>query len=172
MPGMTFLGEPDPVLGWDGQHAYATDDVAAGRASPAHLDGIASAVQFLGRGGARIFRDRLGLGKLFWGRREDDTLIFAARPAHLVHAGYAFDDIMALPRGRIVTLNEHGRPVSDVKATSTEAKQTFEVSLAEIGAQIRQFLDSYLCAIAAACPGRRVYLCLSGGLDSSTVSTS
>jgi asparagine synthetase B (glutamine-hydrolysing) len=169
MTCVTFLGEPDPVLSWDGQHAYVIEDVAAGRPPPARLDGIACAVQFLGRGGVRLFRDRLGLGKLFWVRRPDDTLILAARPAHLVDAGHAFDDIMALPRGRIVTLNEHGRLVSEVKTTSTEADQTPRASLTETGSQIRRALDSYLCAIAAAYPGRRAYLCLSGGLDSSTV---
>src|SRR3546814_3388723 len=42
-------------------------------------------------------------------------------------------------------------------------------SLAETGARIRQALEDYLAAVATAYPDRRPYLCLSGGLDSSTI---
>src|SRR3546814_16366828 len=42
-------------------------------------------------------------------------------------------------------------------------------SLAETGARIRQALEDYLAAVATAYPDRRTYLCLSGGLDSSTI---
>ncbi|WP_448205597.1 asparagine synthase-related protein [Azospirillum sp. sgz302134] len=169
IPGATILGTPDPVLGWDGTRAYVTEDVAAGVPPPARLGGMAAAVQRLGGGGTRVFRDRLGLGKLFWVRDREGVPTFAARPAHLVRAGHAFDAIMALPRGCMVTLDERGRPVPEGAIIAKEPKPSAGASLAEIGARIRRELDAYIAAVAAAYPGRRAYLCLSGGLDSSTI---
>jgi asparagine synthetase B (glutamine-hydrolysing) len=169
VPGVTILGTPDPVLGWDGARTYVTEDVATGAPPPARLDGAVAAVQPLGGGAVRIFRDRLGLGKLFWVRDGEGALVLAARPAHLVRAGHAFDDIMALPRGRIVALDGCGRLVSEATIIPAGLRPAVGASLAETGAQIWRALDAYVAAVAAAYPGRRGYLCLSGGLDSSTV---
>jgi len=169
VPGVTMLGAPDPVLGWNGARTYVTEDVAAGAPPPAWLEGAAAAVQPLGGGAARIFRDRLGLGKLFWVRDGEGALVLAARPAHLVRAGHAFEDIMALPRGIIIALDGRGRLVSEATIIPLWPGQAVGASLAETGLQIRRALDAYVAAVATAYPGRRAYLCLSGGLDSSTV---
>jgi hypothetical protein len=40
---------------------------------------------------------------------------------------------------------------------------------AAVGWEIREALDGYLAAIAAAGPGARAFVCLSGGLDSSGI---
>jgi asparagine synthetase B (glutamine-hydrolysing) len=169
MPVLTSLGAFDPILGWNGASTYVTEDASAGAPPPARLEGAAAAGQLLGGGGARIFRDRLGLGKLFWVRDREGTLVFAARPEHLVSAGHAFDDIMAMPRGRIVVLDKSGRLVSEATVNPAASGRDIRWDLAETGAQIRRRLDAYVAAVAAAYPNRRPYLCLSGGLDSSTV---
>ncbi len=169
MPGVTVLGALDPVLGWDGVRAYVTEDAAAGTPPPARLAGAAATVQPLGGGGVRILRDRLGLGKLFWVRDGEGGLVFAARPEHLVRAGHAFDDVMALPRGRIVELDGHGRVVSEAAIIPAGPGRAAGASLAETGSRVRRTLDAYLAALANVYPGRRAHLCLSGGLDSSTV---
>ena len=169
MPGVTVLGAFDPVFGWDGEHAYLAGDVAAGVPPPARLEGVAAAAQPFGKGGVRLFRDRLGFGKLFWVRDGEGGLALAARPERLVRAGHAFDGIMALPRGRIVELDGHGQVVSEATVAPAAPGPAIGASLAETGVWIRRALDAYVAAVAAACPGRHAYLCLSGGLDSSTV---
>lgn len=169
MPGVTVIGALDPVLGWDGEHAYVAGDVAAGVPPPARLEGMAAAVQPFGEGGARVFRDRLGLGKLFWVRDGEGDFALAGRPEHLVRAGHAFDDIMALPRGRIVEFDGRGQVVSEATVAPAAPGPAVGASLAETGVWIRRTLDAYVAAVAAAHPGSHAYLCLSGGLDSSTV---
>jgi asparagine synthetase B (glutamine-hydrolysing) len=169
MPGVTFLGAPDPVLAWTGTGVYATDDVTAGVPPPARLDGPAAAAQPLDGGGVRLFRDRLGLGKLFWARDGEGALVLAARPAELVRAGHALDQIMSLPRGRMVELDAGDRPVAEAAIGPAGPRRTQEASLAETGAEICATLDSYLAAVASTFPGRRACICLSGGLDSSTI---
>jgi asparagine synthetase B (glutamine-hydrolysing) len=168
MPGVSFLGRPDPVVGWDGTRAYVSADVAAGVPPPSRLDGLAAGLQPLGDGTVRVFRDRLGLGKLFWTRDAAGRLLIAARPAELVRAGHALDAINALPRDCVAMLGEHASAES-LTSPRTAATGPSYTTLEDAGARIRSALDQYLAAIAAAHPGRRAYVCLSGGLDSSTI---
>jgi asparagine synthetase B (glutamine-hydrolysing) len=169
MPGVTMLGMPDSILGWGGHEAYLSEDVLAGTPPPDALHGAAAAVQTLANGSARVFRDTLGIGKLFWAR-DADRIRFAARPMQLVRAGHHFDEIMAVPRGLVAELDPQGRLVRETTATLPGgAGETGAASLAAIGARIRRELDAYLGAIASAYPARRVFVCLSGGLDSSTI---
>lgn len=169
MSGVTVLGACDPVLGWDGTAIYVTEDVDAGVPPPPLLDGAAAAVQSLAGGMTRIFRDRLGLGKMFWARSERGAPIFAARPEHLVRAGHDLDDIMALPRGCDVALDADDRVMGGGTGTAATTPAQPACNLEEVGARVRQTLDAFLAAVAAAYPDRRAYLCLSGGLDSSTL---
>lgn len=168
MPGVTVLGACDPVVAWDGAAVYSTEDVAAGVPPPSGLDGAAAAVQPLAGDMTRIFRDRLGLGKLFWVRSEDGALAFASRPENLVRAGHNFETIMAVPRGCDVVLDANGC-IAGMTTIAAVPHVRPSPSVAEIGGQIRRTLDAYLAAVAAAYPGRPAYICLSGGLDSSTV---
>lgn len=169
MPGVTMLGSADPVLAWDGARAYTGANVAAGMPPPVQIEGAAAAAQSLPGGGLRLFRDRLGLGKLFWARGFDGGLDVAARPAELVRAGHGFDTVMAVPRGRMVEFDGSGRLLAEHGLAPAATGLSQGSSLGEAGAEIRRTLDSYLAAVAGAHPGRPVYLCLSGGLDSSTV---
>lgn len=164
------LGATDPVMGWDGARAYLDADGAAGSPPPERLDGVGAATQRLGDGSTRLFRDRLGVGKLFWARGGDSGLDLAARPIRLIEAGHRLDDISALPRGCVVTLDAAGHVVEERRAPPPRGSAPDEPeSLEAIGARIRDRLDAYLAQIAAAHPGRRAVICLSGGLDSSTI---
>jgi asparagine synthetase B (glutamine-hydrolysing) len=170
MSGVRLIGRPDTCLGWDGRRAYLDEDVIAGAPQPGRLDGAAAGIQFLGNGAVRIFRDRLGIGKLFWARRGDGGIDVAARPARLVAEGHRLDDISAVPRGFAAEFDAAGRMSARVDhAPPRGARGDSAMSLPDAGARIRGEVDAYLGAIAAACPGRRAYVCLSGGLDSSTV---
>ncbi len=170
MRGVTMLGNPDAVFAWDGNRAYLAEDVSAGTHPPPIGLGMAAAVQTLPDGAMRAFRDRLGLGKLFWARGEDGELAWAARPIELVRAGFGFDAIMALPRGCTLEFDARGHVLREHQAPLPKRSQALsQATTAETGAWIRREIDNYLAAIAAACPDRRAYVCLSGGLDSSTI---
>ena len=169
MSRITMIGAPDPVLGFDGARIYGSEAAAEGRPPPAQLEGAVACLQPLAEGGARIVRDRLGLGKLFWARGAGGELVFAPRPADLVRAGYRFADIASVPRGQVIALDARGEIASRgaVRPAGPVPRVAGDVGAA--GEAIRQGLDGYLAALSAAYPDRRAYLCLSGGLDSSTV---
>jgi asparagine synthetase B (glutamine-hydrolysing) len=166
---MSLLSACDPVVAWDGARIYGTEDADAGAPPPEALEGVAAAFQPMRGGGARVFRDRLGLGKMFWARARDGAVQFAARPSPLVAAGHPFDDIMAVPRGTLIEIDEHGELIRNSSLRAAAPEPAADGDVFELGAAIRHTLDDYLAAVAAAYPDRRAYLCLSGGLDSSTI---
>jgi asparagine synthetase B (glutamine-hydrolysing) len=170
MRSMTLLGNTDAVFGWDGQRPYLAEDMFAGAPPPPSGLGMAAGVQYLRDGSVRAFRDRLGLGKLFWAQEPSGRVLMAARPIQLVRTGHAFDRISALPRGCMLELDSRGQVRQETQANAPKRAEKFNgLTIPEIGAAIRRELDRYLEAIAAAYPGRRAYVCLSGGLDSSTI---
>jgi asparagine synthetase B (glutamine-hydrolysing) len=170
MRGVTMLGNHDAIFGWDGKRAYLAQDVSAGTPPPRAGLGMAAAVQRLPDGSVRAFRDRLGLGKLFWVRGDDGELTWAARPIELVRAGHGFDAVMALPRGCTLEIDAHGQIVRESQSPLPKRSQALlQAATPDVGAWIRREMDNYLAAIAAAYPHRRAYVCLSGGLDSSTI---
>jgi asparagine synthetase B (glutamine-hydrolysing) len=169
MRGITVLGNCDPVLGWDGEQIYGARDLAQGPLPPAHLDGAAAAVLPLPDGGARIVRDRMGLGKLFWAQGAEGRIDFAARPALLTGAGHALDAVQAVPRGTALEFDQNGRLIHENRFEPPQAINIPVVPVPEAAAHIRQALDSYLAVVAERFRDRRAYVCLSGGLDSSTI---
>lgn len=170
MPCIEMIGRPNALMGWDGQRAYLAEDLATGTPPPTRLDGVAAAVQLLDDGSARLFRDRLGIAKLFWARSPDGTLRFSARPIELIRAGHRLDDIAAVPRGYWAELDPRGHVRHEtIFALPKPADGNTTPSLEEIGGRIRRGIDNYLAAIAKAYRDRPVFVCLSGGLDSSTV---
>jgi asparagine synthetase B (glutamine-hydrolysing) len=122
-------------------------------------------------GNWRVLRDPLGLNTLFWARGEDRGVDVAARPRTLVDAGHHFQEIRAIPRGCVLDLVDgatSSAPDSIVPAGWFSAEgPTLDVDKA--GREIRSTLDRYLGALAAAHPAARVFVCLSGGLDSSGI---
>lgn len=169
MGGMTMHGTPNSIFGWDGARAYLAEDVAAGTPAPAQLGGAAAAIQTLPGGRTAVFRDRLGLAKLFWARGRDPLPAFAALPIDLIRAGFSLDDIMAVPRGIRLDFDRNGI-VRETKIAPPKGRtDEHGPSLETVARRIRAEVGAYLGAIAAAYPGRRAYVCLSGGLDSSTI---
>jgi asparagine synthetase B (glutamine-hydrolysing) len=165
-----LLGSTDAVFAWDGRQAYLIEDMIAGAAPPPNLLGMAACVQPLSNGTTRVFRDRLGLGKLFWSRDARDDIVLASRPIQLVRAGCAFDRIASIPRGSTLMLDANGDVLHQAQIQPPRGDERLAgAAIPEIGSEIRRVLDAYLAAIAAAYPGRRVYVCLSRGLDSSTI---
>jgi asparagine synthetase B (glutamine-hydrolysing) len=169
------IGTPDPLLAWDGTRLYERGDLRPGRAVPRPLCGAAATaergVTTDGRRPAwRIVRDPLGIGKLFWAREADGSLSLAGRPLRLIEAGHSLEEVLAVPRGIVVDLEPGRAPsVEEGLEANGRAEKRGGADLVAVGREIKETLDGYLAAIAAARRGARAFVCLSGGLDSSGI---
>ncbi len=169
MRSLTIFGPRDPVLAWDGTQLFTDCDLTRGARPSPPLDGICAAVQPLPDGGTRIVRDRLGLGKLFWARGVGGRVEFAARTAQLTAAGHRLDTIMSVPRGVVLEYDRDGCLIGESRFHPPRAQDLPPAPVSHAGRRIRRTLDAYLAALAERYRDRRIYVCLSGGLDSSTV---
>ena len=163
MSGVRLTGRLDPSFGWDGSRLVVEDDLAPGREPPAELRGAFATVQTRPDGRCRIARDPLGINKLFWCEAEDG-IVLAARPSTLIEEGFSLGEVRAVPRGALV--EPAGPP--DLRLGS-EPGAGGERNAGAAAIEIRETLDAYLAAIAAARPGTEPFVCLSGGLDSSGI---
>jgi len=154
-----LVGELDPNFGWaNGRVVTTPPDQYAPLASEPRG---AYACVARGPAGVQIARDALGINKLFWARRTDGELLFAARPRHLVEAGCRFEDIWAVPPGTAVQADPPRRTPRGVAPGP--------LPLAALAVRIRSELDSYCSALARELGDTPVYVCLSGGLDSTGI---
>jgi asparagine synthetase B (glutamine-hydrolysing) len=171
MSAVRVLGRLDPNLAWDGSRLYRDAEVRVGSGPPYELRGAAAWVRPGPGGSWRILRDPLGLNKLFWARAQGGRVEVAARARTLVDAGHPFEAIQSIPRGCVADLVA-GEPPAAPESIVPDAwfsadGPTLEVEKA--GREIRSSLDRYLAAVAAAHPAAPVFVCLSGGLDSSGI---
>jgi asparagine synthetase B (glutamine-hydrolysing) len=161
------LGPLDPNFAWDGTNLLATP--GPDLAFPWRIRGAAAWANRAGRGRWRIGRDPLGLNKLFWARETNGALLLASRPWRLVREGCAFEDVWAIPRGSVIEL---GPAEQQIETSSIgDGRQPFDepFTMEVLGERIRSVLDTYMEAIASVHGGEQVYVCLSGGLDSSAI---
>ncbi len=170
MNPIRLLGELDPSFGWTGTELITAGTSAEDVLPQSYLRG-AYASLFIRQGSARVVRDPLGLGKLFWSVDSDGTLLFSARPWRLVEAGCAFGEIRAIPPGAVLQIDPDGswERLESLPAPRRNPPGADQDSLQAIAAHIRGTLDRFYAALAAAHPRARVFVCLSGGLDSSGV---
>ena len=172
MTTVQLHGPLDPNLAWDGGGICRDDAFRPGAELPEGLRGAVAAVQ-PGPGGTwRVVRDPLGINKLFWARDADGTIALAARPRRLVDLGFPLQEIAAVPRGCVVDLDPAApEPAqrSIAPAWWSSAGRATPLRLEETGRRVRSALDRYLAAVAVARPEAEVFVCLSGGLDSSSV---
>ncbi len=160
-----LVGPLDPNFAWDGERLLGEEE-PAGRPPP-HLRGATAWMRSTERGVWSIGRDPLGINKLFW-VADEETLVFASRPWRLIEAGYAFEEIRAVPRGAFLRLGQ-GETTEETLDLDSAGSPGSEPGYEAWGRQIRATLDEYLDALAFRHGDRRAYVCLSGGLDSSTI---
>jgi asparagine synthetase B (glutamine-hydrolysing) len=165
-------GELNRNFAWDGTKLCNDADFEARTPPPYHLRGAASSVRRGPAASWRILRDPLGLNKLFWAQAGDGHVDVAARPRSLIDAGHHLDQISAIPRGCVVDVspgNRRSTAQSILPSSWSSRDAQGGMSVQDAGDEIRTKLDSYLTALAAAYPSAPVFVCLSGGLDSSGV---
>jgi asparagine synthetase B (glutamine-hydrolysing) len=171
MNPIRLVGELDPSFGWTGTELITAGTSADEVLPESHLRG-AYASLVIQLGGARLVRDPLGLGKLFWAVDSDGTLLFSSRPWRLVEAGCAFGDIRAVPPGAVlqIDLNVGHERLERLPAPHRNPPKPAAIrSVQVIATEISATLDRFCEALAAAHPHVRVFVCLSGGLDSTGV---
>jgi asparagine synthetase B (glutamine-hydrolysing) len=165
-------GEWDPDLAWDGANLVGPDLYESTARLPSHLAGAAAGVHGDARRGWRMLRDPLGINKLFWAWKGPGRIVAAARPHRLVEAGVPFEVIHAFPRGTVVDLSgraDESQVTRTWDAMSMPAEDQLERSSSRIAADIRRTLDAYVEAVCTRLSRRPVYVCLSGGLDSTGI---
>jgi asparagine synthetase B (glutamine-hydrolysing) len=166
-----ILGVLNGTFAWDGHRLY--DDIALGpgAALPENLRGPASVALGDPGGNWRLFRDPLGINKIFWAHDGAGGVLIAAKPQRLIEAGIPLPNVSALPAGYALDLdpNRQVRRCSSMLPRAWRAPTGTDDNPERVANAIRCTLDRYLAALAAAHPHADVYVCLSGGLDSSGI---
>jgi asparagine synthetase B (glutamine-hydrolysing) len=163
VPTFRLIGPPEPAFAWDG--ARLVEGVPAQAPQEGAFAGLADGVD---DGAARLARDPLGLGKLFWATAGDGTVELAARPARLTDRGHPLGACAAVPADTLVTYRPGAASPEITPLTGTPADGDGGGSVEAIAAEIRDVTARYVQAVLAARPGP-VVVCLSGGLDSTSV---
>ncbi len=165
------------VGGLDSNFGWADGRLLTGReceVAVTSLQALRGAFACARGGGGRslLVRDPLGINKLFWAADEAGNVLVAARPCRLIEAGCAFEDVYAVSAGAAIEIDWEGRG-ERVRLLRSAAWQEPVVdsgnSVEVIATRIRSTLDRYCAALADAHPGAEVFVCLSGGLDSSGI---
>ncbi|HEY7636800.1 MAG TPA: asparagine synthase-related protein [Gemmatimonadales bacterium] len=170
MRQVRVVGKLDCNFGWTGTELL----LGGGRTGPVQMPGtLRGAYACVSSSGAahRLVRDPLGLAKLFWGINAEGELCFSARPWRLVEAGCLFTEIQAVPPGIAIDLSTNGGPdqAQEIAAPRRAPDPGPGRPIEDIAREIRTTVDRYCAALAAAHPDARVFVCLSGGLDSTGV---
>jgi asparagine synthetase B (glutamine-hydrolysing) len=172
MSSVRLLGQLDPSFAWDGHRLCDPSYFRPQSRLPVDIRGAVVSMEVDHSGTWRLLRDPLGINKLFWAKDPEGTILLAARPYLLVRAGCSFEEIQAISPGSVIDLlpghyssTEYSLP-PDFWFTSEE---THFVKPEVLANRIRDKLDRYLSALAAAYPRAEVFTCLSGGLDSTGI---
>lgn len=170
-PDVKLIGALDQDFAWNGVALIDPEAWDPGAEAPASVRGPLSAVRFDDRGRCRLARDPLGLNKLFWSADPGPDVLLASRPAALVKAGRPFETIRSLPPGVVVDLDPASGTFSSRPLAHGPGARAVEPPLEDLATEIREGLDRYMAAIAEAYPGAQVFVCTSGGVDSTGVAT-
>lgn len=140
----------DPGTRWDGQFARA----------------LAS------DGGARItlIRDRLGTNKLFFAIHSSGRVLVANYLIDLAQRGVPCEASYSVPAGHIVRIDlEQRRLVLSRYAAPRFGEASEPQRLATVGPRIRWRLERWFGRLAEQFGSRKIFVCVSGGLDSGLI---
>ena len=166
-----MVGALDANFGWSDGTLFDAARCDPGLPVPNALRGAFACVSSTSDGRHRIVRDPLGINKLFWATADDGDVLIAARPKRLVDAGCRFESIQAIPPGAVIDLDVPTLSRTEICSLRMEPAPDGEESgsIERLAREMRSVLDRYCEALAATHPRTTVFVCLSGGLDSSGV---
>lgn len=122
-------------------------------------------------GGSHLLaRDRLGVNKLFFAIDRDGRVDSSNYLWPLIRRGHRPEDIWSVPSGHVVRIDPARRQYQLEKLLALEyGSDAGEVHTPALAKRIRQALTSTFVRLAEALRGRRIYVTMSGGLDSSVI---
>jgi asparagine synthetase B (glutamine-hydrolysing) len=122
------------------------------------------------RGGETLVRDPLGVNKLFFAVGQD-AVESSNFLIDLVRRGHRLAEVFSVPSGHVVTVNAGERQLAlrKYRALRFDEGGTAGRSLDEHAHAIRERLAAVFRRLGKALAGRRLFLTLSGGLDSTMI---
>ena len=122
-------------------------------------------------GGSHLLaRDRLGVNKLFFAVDGDGSLDSSNYLSTLIGRGHRPHDIWSVPSGHVVRIDPARRHYQLEKLLGLEyGSEAGGADVQAFAQGIRQALTSTFIRLAEALRGRRIYVTMSGGLDSSVI---
>lgn len=175
MTQIRIVGSLDRAFAWSPEHGFAGRDVSRPLETlPRDVRGVFATAEADGSGRWRLTRDPLGLGKLFWCVGPDGALLMASRPLSLVDAGCRFEEIHAFPPGSVLDIdpergtNERARLESG-GLDGGDVAERHRLDLDEVASEVRSILTHFFSDLAASRHRSRIFVCLSGGLDSTGI---
>jgi asparagine synthetase B (glutamine-hydrolysing) len=172
MSFVRLLGQLDPSFAWDGHRICDPSTFRPPSSLPVDVRGAVVSMEVGHSGTWRLLRDPLGINKLFWAKDPEGTVLLAARPYLLVRAGCSFEKIQAIPPGSVIDVlpgHYSSQEYSLIPGSWFASQEGPHVETEVLANGIRDKLDRYLSALAAAYPQAEVFTCLSGGLDSTGI---
>jgi asparagine synthetase B (glutamine-hydrolysing) len=115
-----------------------------------------------------LVRDRLGINKLFFALHESGSAVVANYLIDLVTRGVPFEAIYSVPSGHFLTIDLQQHRLSLTQYFDSRS-QPWENGRGVTARAIREQLGLSFSRLAQQFGDRRIYVCLSGGLDSSLV---
>lgn len=167
------LGKSGPDHAWDGRSDRLVDGLPTVLGPDHGFVGAFGGVYGRPDGGWQLARDPLGLAKVFWAPH-DGKLLVAGDPFRLVAEGAPFEEVRALPPGTNVEFGRHrpppdpgNRAAADGAPFATGGGRPRDLEI--VARAIRERLDGYLEAVRGTYAGGRIFVCLSGGIDSTAI---
>ncbi|MFV2064780.1 MAG: asparagine synthase C-terminal domain-containing protein [Chloroflexota bacterium] len=166
---MSTIGAFDPDHAWDGISSHLFDGFRPAEIMPRTLLGAYGGAYRSSDGRWRLTRDPLGINKVFWATHAGELFV-AARPHRLVAHGVPFENIFSLPRGALVDSGDGARGDDGSRTMARSGSPPRPLSdVPLVAASIRDRLDGYLDALRRDRAGHPVFVCLSGGIDSTGI---
>jgi asparagine synthetase B (glutamine-hydrolysing) len=156
---------------WSGHAYHTTCEAIAMRVSlGARLQGRFACASSGSDGDVTLARDRLGLNKLFLAVHESGTVVVANYACDLIGHGVPFEAIHSVPAGYVVRI----APREDLVEISRygdprDRAGSAPVPVDDVAWGIRVELEVWFSRLARQFGGRRICICLSGGLDSALI---
>lgn len=121
-------------------------------------------------GRVMLVRDRLGINKLFFAVHEAGRVLAANYLIDLVGRGVPVEAVYSVPAGHAVEVDVHRRRVSTTFCAAIEPGPGMSEAGAEgIAGEIRARLEVWFARLAEQFNRRKIWVCLSGGLDSGII---
>jgi hypothetical protein len=158
-----------PNLLWETTEAQACERILSGDCAEPILGQFAMLHE--SADGVHLIRDRLGLNKLFYHVDATTGTVTAGHYlSEVAEATGDYNGVYSVPAGHQVIIDrrtfEH-RLVNYWDLSRVRAERDFD--LTRFQKTIHEKLTRFFRALAGACPERRFFICLSGGLDSTVV---